>query len=444
MHTLLQAARPSASLVRQDFDDEPALRQVIHEVAQASGIVDVDTEQRMRLMEHRQEASDKLLHEMHAMVCDLRQSGGPADTGPRAFPVVAPSAAASRPDQVSGGDREVLATPTVGQLTGAGDREHASGSNMLPCATFQAASAGVPSFAAVGAPLGQPQGVAAAMSGTPWCTAPGSAAAAPWPSAETAIHTGNDNLDLPRAAQDLVASLASAPPSFSSPALSRHSRVSEKLKSQIWAGEYVSIASLLHDSSPQSYSVSIQPSEDSETPMFSVAPKERSSPLTFNQWLQGFEVLMSVHLLAPRHRPDVHAMLMYIQTVRNLAQRGADWRSYDEAFRSLRMANNWAWDEVCWPLWMDASEGRRVASNNASPFQGKGKLGSGVQKFICYPFNKGKECNEATCRYRHCCKLCGGPHAAMRCNKAPHTKQGAGAMPSRPAAAGSRPPWFKK
>ena len=82
--------------------------------------------------------------------------------------------------------------------------------------------------------------------------------------------------------------------------------------------------------------VSIQPSEDSETPMFSVAPKERSSPLTFNQWLQGFEVLMSVHLLAPRHRPDVHAMLMYIQTVRNLAQRGADWRSYDEAFRSLQ------------------------------------------------------------------------------------------------------------
>ena len=85
MPTLLQAARPSASLVRQDFDDEPALRQVIHEVAQASGIVDIDTEQRMRLMEHRQEASDKLLHEMHAMVCDLRQSGGPADTGPRAF-----------------------------------------------------------------------------------------------------------------------------------------------------------------------------------------------------------------------------------------------------------------------------------------------------------------------------------------------------------------------
>ena len=312
---------------------------------------------------------------------------GPTDAGPMAFPVAAPSAAATRPDQVPGGDREVPAAPTL-----------------LP------------------------------MSGTPWCTAPGSAAPAPWPRAET-ISTGNDNLELPRAAQDLVASLASAPPSLSSPALSRHSRVSEKLKSQIWAAEYVSIASLLHDSSRQSYSVSIRPSEDSETPMFSVAPQERNSPLSFNQWVQGFEVLMSVYLLAPRHRPDEHAMLTYIQTVRNLSQRGADWRSYDEAFRSLRMANNWAWDEVCWPLWMDAAEGRRVASNNASPFQGKGKLSSGVPKFICYSFNRGKECNEATCRYRHCCKVCGGPHAAIRCFKAPHTKQGAGAMSSRPAAA---------
>ena len=94
------------------------------------------------------------------------------------------------------------------------------------------------------------------MSGPLWCTAPGSVTAAPWPRAET-ISTGNDNLELTRAAQDLVASLASAPPSFSSQALSRHSRVSEKIKPQMWAGQYISIASLLPDSSHQPYSVSV-------------------------------------------------------------------------------------------------------------------------------------------------------------------------------------------
>ncbi len=78
-------------------------------------------------MGHRQEASDKLLHEMHAMVCNQRQGVGTAETGPMVFPVAAPSAAASHPEQVPGGNLEVPATPTVGQLTGDGDMGQASG-----------------------------------------------------------------------------------------------------------------------------------------------------------------------------------------------------------------------------------------------------------------------------------------------------------------------------
>ena len=65
---------------------------------------------------------------------------------------------------------------------------------------------------------------------------------APWPEADNEVHT------LPRASQDLVASFATS-------ALSGHSRVFDKLKAQIWSGEYVSISSLLHDSFPQNYYV---------------------------------------------------------------------------------------------------------------------------------------------------------------------------------------------
>ena len=84
-------------------------------------------------MEQRQEASDKL----HAMVCNMRQGDGPTDAGPMAFPVAAPSAAASQPDQVPGGEREVPAAPTVSQLTGGGVLGQARGSNRLPSATVQ-------------------------------------------------------------------------------------------------------------------------------------------------------------------------------------------------------------------------------------------------------------------------------------------------------------------
>ena len=102
---------------------------------------------------------------------------------------------------------------------------------------------------------------------------------APWPEAiSSGIHTGNEVHTLPRASQDLVASFATS-------ALSLHSRVSDKLKTHIWSGVYVSISSLSHDSSPQSYSVSVRPGSDDKIPMFCVAP------VSFDQWLQGFRNL---------------------------------------------------------------------------------------------------------------------------------------------------------
>ena len=62
--------------------------------------------------------------------------------------------------------------------------------------------------------------------------------------------------------------------------------------------------------------------------------------MSFDQWLQGFEIYMSVFLVQPQHMSESHNMLMYIQTVGSLYEKGADWLSYDEAFRSLRQANN--------------------------------------------------------------------------------------------------------
>ena len=132
------------------------------------------------------------------------------------------------------------------------------------------------------------------------------------------INTGNEVHTLLRASQDLLASFATS-------ALSRNSHMSDKLKTQIWSGEYVSISSLLHDSSPQSYYVSVRPGSDDETPMFCVAPRARSSTVSFEQWLQGFEIYMSVFLLQPQLMSESQNMLMYIQTVRSLYEKGADW-----------------------------------------------------------------------------------------------------------------------
>ena len=124
--------------------------------------------------------------------------------------------------------------------------------------------------------------------------------------------------------------------------------------------------------------------------MFCVAPRARSSIVSFDQWLQGFEIYMSVFLLQPQHMSESHNMLMYIQTVRSLYEKGADWRSYDEAFQSLRQANNWGWESVCWYLWMNASESRPAATPCGAPFRSTGKTSWGNAKWpstkTCFAF----------------------------------------------------------
>ena len=128
---------------------------------------------------------------------------------------------------------------------------------------------------------------------------------------------------------------------------------------------------------------------------------------------------MSVFLLQPQHMSESHNMLMYIQTVRSLYEKGADWRSYDEAFRSLRQANNWGWESVCWYLWMNASDSRPAATPSRPPFRNTGKASFGKAKWpstqTCFAFDWGEVYNAATFRYTHTCRRCGGPHSAARC-----------------------------
>ena len=99
------------------------------------------------------------------------------------------------------------------------------------------------------------------------------AMSAPWPEVQS---SGNEVYTLRKASQDLAASFATS-------ALSCHSRGSDKRKIQIWSVEHATNSSLLNDSSPQSYFVSVRPGSNNETPMFCVTPRARSSIVSFEQ-----------------------------------------------------------------------------------------------------------------------------------------------------------------
>jgi len=377
---------PAHSVEQQQLSNAPGILLDIPESV-GPGAGTQGMERRLHHVEHRMEASDKLLREVHDMVRGLQPV---TNNVPLWLP---PATVCPAP-----------AAPASARITRA---------TSAPAAPGGPVAAGAP--AATGGP---------------------DASLAPWP---VACNDSNDVMNahaLSEATQDLVAS-------FSSSALSRHSRVSDQLKSQIWSGEYVNIAALLHVSAPQTYSVSLQPGDDNITPMFNVAPKLKGTLLSFDEWVQGYEIYMSVVLRQPHHLTDVHTMLMYIQTIRSLYKKGADWRSYDEAFRSMRLKNDWAWDSVCWPLWMDATHGPQAAAPTGSSFRSKAELRR--QARPCFAFNRGEVCNADTCRYKHLCQRCSGPHAVVRCNRLPNSAgQSAGPAVSRSATAGARPTWYRK
>ena len=236
-------------------------------------------------------------------------------------------------------------------------------------------------------------------------------ASAPWPTADTTgtgICTG---FSLPT----VVGARAS---SFASSSLPMYAHVSPKLRTKIWAGEYVDIASLLPEfpTDQPGYALAVRSGEDGSEPIVCVAAKPKQGPIGFQRWVKGFEIFMSIYLLQPCNSSQAPQLLSYIGTIRNLAERGGNWARYDETFRAMRVAQGWQWDLVHWELWLNAQpSGDRGAGTTRPSFPGKGR-NSGPPQKVCFAFNKGAPCRQP-CRYNHQCRRCGANHPSVRCPK---------------------------
>ena len=236
-------------------------------------------------------------------------------------------------------------------------------------------------------------------------------ASAPWPTADTTgtgICTG---FSLPT----VVGARAS---SFASSSLPMYAHVSPKLRTKIWAGEYVDIASLLPEfpTDQPGYALAVRSGEDGSEPIVCVAAKPKQGPIGFQRWVKGFEIFMSIYLLQPCNSSQAPQLLSYIGTIRNLAERGGNWARYDETFRAMRVAQGWQWDLVHWELWLNAQpSGDRGAGTTRPSFPGKGR-NSGPPQKVCFAFNKGAPCRQPCC-YNHQCRRCGANHPSVRCPK---------------------------
>ena len=238
----------------------------------------------------------------------------------------------------------------------------------------------------------------------------GAGATAPWPNAgalQTAATAGNN--------EALIGGQAS---SFTSSSLPMYAHVPMKIRTKIWAGEYVDMASLLpgRTETAQSYALSVRDNDAGAEPALFLAAKAKLSFISFQQWVKAFKICMSVYLMQPHAVAHAPALLKYMGVVRSLSERGGNWARYDETFRTMRNEQGWQWDTVHWELWLTAQPTVERSNNSRPAFLGKVRR-SETQNKVCFNFNKGVPCQQQPCRYNHKCRSCGGAHQVTKCRK---------------------------
>lgn len=153
--------------------------------------------------------------------------------------------------------------------------------------------------------------------------------------------------------------------------------------------------------------------------------------LTFPQWETCFEIFQGVYLEKLSLQIEGSGLIPYKLHIRQLADCGADWRGYDETFRSLRIVMGWSWDAkpdaIMWPATLPAIIGRRnhlfVPRLKPPPSPDKCDphppvfvliLTTSLGTNVWHVAGKG-------CHYKHVCPQCSGRHGATSCPKPPLT-----------------------
>ena len=173
-------------------------------------------------------------------------------------------------------------------------------------------------------------------------------------------------------------------------------RIPDKVKKQIWANEYVDFAILLNNSLTQSdehYTFRVEKGECGK-PALTLAPNpKRQTVKSINQWVSAFQVFVAIY--SEKVPQDTPALMKYGSVIRELATLGANWKFYDENFRSIRQTQGAPWDQIHAELWLRSHSFRA----KLSPQAGKSKqTGQRIPKGFCWRYHKFKE-NDNTLKF---------------------------------------------
>ena len=222
------------------------------------------------------------------------------------------------------------------------------------------------------------------------------------------------------AVQQVTANLvegAKEPPSskntFVSSAVPLSHRVSDKVKKQIWGNEYVDFAVIFSNgsTSDDQYTFKVLNGRG-EKPILSLEQNVKKQPIhTTDHWTAAFQAFVAVY--CERFPSETAQLMKYGATVRDLAERGANWKFYDENFRLLRQREVMPWAHIHSELWLRAS-----VPKTKQPIPSKStqkQSGQFFPKGFCWTFLRGGNC--PGCDFKHQCFKCGLNHPVSRCQQ---------------------------
>ncbi|CAH3028687.1 unnamed protein product [Porites evermanni] len=135
---------------------------------------------------------------------------------------------------------------------------------------------------------------------------------------------------------------------FQSVSLPVDARLSEKVRAKIWKDEYVDFGSLL--ANPvlvDQYQITLNNSDSGFTPSLCLESLAKHKEVTtIKTSLSSFHVFVGAYTKQFPH--ETPALVKYGEIIQDLAERGHNWKFYDENFRLLRQAHRAAlpWDRI--------------------------------------------------------------------------------------------------
>jgi hypothetical protein len=200
------------------------------------------------------------------------------------------------------------------------------------------------------------------------------------------------------------------------------SLIPTKVKEKIWAGEFVEMSQLLSKVGQGEESFSLQVNTKGASPALHLIPQKRAPlNLPLLAWVKAWNRYGAI---VTEQSPNLAPLLAHhMETVLNLAEKGAAWASYDECFRRLVASGEASWGCISFELYMKAhlEASPRDKAVTTSPAQAVNQVAD-IPKGACFKFHSSGSCLAGqNCAYQHKCYICLGSHPAVKCQLPRHT-----------------------